>query len=226
MSEKTCRPPDRQNDVERAEPDAFSRWFTQSQVVDAAGEPLQLYHATAERFTRFGVPHDIGFHFGTLEQSQRRAAVRGYTDLIAVYLSLQSVVEMPDLGDWEPWRFTEEGMRDAYVLDAVGGGLRAAFTKFDIESLQGAFDRAYAAHDTVAARGACYQALRELFLSKKYDGIMYRNVAETPNEAAGDYSYIALHPNQIKAVHNSGAFDPDSNDIFDGAQHPSPVAGE
>jgi hypothetical protein len=188
----------------------------------AAGEPLQLYHATSELFTRFGVTHDIGFHFGTLEQAQRRAAVRGYTDLLAVYLSLQNVVEMPDLGDWDPWRFTEDGMRDAYVVDAVGG-LRTAFTRFDIESLQGAFDRIYAAHDPVAARGACYLALRELFLSKKYDGIMYRNVAETPYEEAGDYSYIALYPNQIKAVHNSGAFDPESGDIFDGAQDAAPA---
>jgi hypothetical protein len=220
MSEKTCRPPDRQNDVERAEPDAFSRWFTQSQVVDAAGEPLQLYHATAERFTRFGVANDIGFHLGTLEQSQRRAAVRGHTDLIAVYLSLQSVVEMPDLGDWEPWRFTEDGLREAYVVDAAGD-LQPAFTKFDIESLRGAFDRANAANDSAAARSASYLALRELFLSKKYDGIMYRNVGETPNEAAGDYSYIALHPNQIKAVHNRGAFNPESDDIFDGAQEPN-----
>ncbi len=204
--------------------DPFAKWFGRSQVVEATGEPLTVYHATDAYFTRFSKTTDIGYHFGTLEQAQRRASVKGCHRILAVYLSLQNVVEMPDLGDWQPWRFCEDGMRDAYIVGA-SGVLYPAFTSREIAFVSAEIDRLYEEQPNRVDEWR-YEPVLTLFREKGYDGITYRNVGETDGHEAGDYSYIALHAGQIKAVENSGAFDPDSNDIFDGAQHPSPVAGE
>lgn len=170
----------------------FRGWFGDSTIVDGNGNPLVVYHTTKADFARFEKTEDIGFHFGTVEQAMARAEKRGNDKMLAVYLSIRNPLEMPDLGDWDFWRFTEDGMPNAFY-EKGGGELGVAFTGSDIE---------YVAEHLAGQpnNAAGWEWLRNYFESKGFDGIKYQNVGETENEEAGDYSYIAFRPDQIRVV--------------------------
>lgn len=196
--------------------DAFQRWFGSSKVVDSIGKPLVLYHSTDADFSAFAKTSDIGFHFGTAGQAEARAASRGNDRTMPVYLAIQNPLEMPDLGDWDFWRFTEDGMPNAYC-EMPDGTLGVAFSVGDVEYVA---DR-IAEHDS---KDAAWEWLRSYFEAKGYDGIKYQNVGETEDQTAGDYSYIAFRPEQIKsAIGNNGDYDPENADIrFQRVWHGSP----
>lgn len=50
----------------------FEDWFSGSKVVDAAGDPLVVYHGTFNEFDRFTETADIGFHFGSPHIANKR----------------------------------------------------------------------------------------------------------------------------------------------------------
>ena len=168
---------------------AFKRWFGDSKVVDENGDPLVVSHATNRKFNVFKIAkHDIGVHFGELEQAQARAVTKkGETRIYEVYLSLKNPVEMDDQQDsWgdpqevadslEKWGHFSEDQLSPWLS---GDG--------DIESL------------------------RKFLLDNGVDGIKYRNTVE--GDSWG-YSYIAFSPTQIKsATGNTGDFDGTNPDI-------------
>ncbi|MGJ7523261.1 hypothetical protein ACSFA0_22455 [Variovorax sp. LT1P1] len=55
----------------------FDRWFGGSQVTDADGRPLMLFHGTFHDFTAFADSEDGGFHFGSESAAGRRLADLG-----------------------------------------------------------------------------------------------------------------------------------------------------
>jgi hypothetical protein len=130
---------------------AFPQWFGDSKVVDAAGEPLVVFHGTRNTFTTFdenAIAH-FGFHFGTKTQAQKFGKT-----LMALYLAIKNPIRLPDLGMW--------GFENlARNLDSRGLGI-----------IDGAdYERAWASNDQNAE-------LRKILLEKGYDGIVYRNEVE------------------------------------------------
>lgn len=169
---------------------AFRDWFGMSKVIDLDGNPLRVFHATNKDFTSFSNTVDIGFHFGTAAQAEKRALDKGYDRTLAFYLSIKNPIIMPDLGDWDFWRFTEDGMAQACKPDAKGVNTRI-FSDEEIEYV--AESLSYSASEQ-----AGWEFMRAYFESKGADGIRYINIGETADGQAGEYSYVAFRPNQIK----------------------------
>jgi len=179
---------------------AFRKWFGDSKVVDAQGEPLVVYHGTqAVRrkvnieagkarsadttldFDVFDMPSDgfeLGAHFGNEKQAKK------FGPAFKFYLSIQNPLRLPDLGTWNYQSVMREAQYD---------GVRIS---------EAEYDAVFNAKDNNAA-------LKELLEKKGYDGVWYPNRLEGKGK-----SYIAFRPEQIKsATGNVGTFDPNNADI-------------
>lgn len=140
--------------------DNFKKWFGSSQVVDAAGEPMVVYHSSVATFDKFRVSRkDLGIHFGTAGQAEDRFLLKQHHEkpaalarmtpcTLPVYLSIAKPLRMPDLGDWD--------------LDDLVGNLPAEFTF----------------HERIYADKDSHAGIRKLIESHGYDGIVYTNDME------------------------------------------------
>jgi len=200
---------------------AFRRWFKDSQVVDANGEPLVVYHGTSESedFLELDArAGELGAHFGTAQQAsevaehkvvpydyynRRRSAPR----VMPAYLSIQSPLRLMDQGGFDsttvPSQLADLGLMSAAEADRIRDGVE-----------QGWLTETEATH-----------RLQEVIKSHGYDGVVYLNRREAvPRDAWGDDgmsdaeyaaispaasdSYIVFDPGQIKsAVGNRGTYD-------------------
>lgn len=172
---------------------AFWRWFGNSQVVDKNGDPLVVYHGTFANFDAFMAPkYDIGIHFGTKCQAESRIEQVRYdmdyraskkAHILKCYLSVENPLQIKDRGYFER----------SEIMDAI------------------------CAHPALARKiPSCVQArtvgwYRKFLIENGYDGFVYKNTEECPRKPA--YSWIALYPEQIKAIDNDGSWDKDDPGI-------------
>ena len=122
---------------DRTRSEAFRAWFGGSRVVNAAGEPLVVYHSTsaARDFGAFRPKRgDIGMHFGTIGQAEDRAlhlkrsgkAVEDGHRVLPVYLAIQNPLRLPDMMAWTAFTVgsavadTHPELADAYGRDLTG----------------------------------------------------------------------------------------------------------
>ncbi len=151
----------------------FSRWFAGSRIVDAAGDPLIVFHGTDAVFQEFAYTDDIGFHFGSLAAAETRlrqmsdepGAFGEGANVRAAVLSIRNPLRVHDEFCWSP-------VSVARVLCDAG-----MLTKAELDTAI-IVDRPF-----VAARMA----------TAGYDGFVYEN--ET--EKGGD-SWIALWSEQVR----------------------------
>ena len=173
---------------------AFLKWFGDSKVVDAAGAPLVVFHGTLKSFNNFSVG-DVGFHFGTLNQAESRVRTltQGLPDegknIMPVYLAIKNPLRTPDAGQWN----------DSNCVACMLGDMMV-----DDDAFAAAYERAL----NNSPPGQDFKGILE---AMGYDGIVYANVGEETldfGEEAGDDSWIAFRPEQIKsAIGNCGDFD-------------------
>ena len=165
---------------------AFRRWFGKSKVVDAAGEPLVVYHGSRATFDTFRRPdiaailargdateaemnQGMGIYF---TDSAENAATYGY-EVYPVYLR----------------------MLKPLIVDAQG-------EEWSYVPFKGSF---YYADDIVS-----------LAEEKGHDGVIFLNIYDTHsgNNILSN-TYIVFDPKQIKsATKNAGTFDPDDANIY------------
>lgn len=177
---------------------SFNHWFAGSQVVDALGNPLTVYHGTNHAFTNFQMTNEIGVHFGSLPQAlqvsaERLSARGGERIVMPVWVAIKHPLEVSDIGTWTPDKVLDEVRRREYLPDRVGEALAFLFRT----ELKG---------DEQAQRAALIAALE----SVGCDGLVYENNFE----GGGGKSFIAFHPNQVKSVYNEGPFSPHSDNIL------------
>lgn len=156
----------------------FWRWFDDSQVVDKAGEPLVVYHATSQVFDVFEPQRnkDAGFHFGSRAQAEMRGGRRGA--IIPVYLSARRLKRVKDGGQWTKAQIAaarRQGYDGIVYLNRYEG--------IDTERIL---------------------ALEEAGLLRKLDRLSDREFRKVVPEA--DDSFIVFEPTQIKSVYNRGAW--------------------
>jgi len=175
---------------------AFQRWFGNSRVVDAAGEPLVVYHGTCGDFSVFDPERadttaGTGVPFGTFFFTSRPEVADTYArdmrrryclggNIMPVYLSLQD----PLIVDLTKWAHVPSWNRIPY-----------------------------------RNREWTINTLTEHALRRGYDGLIVKGVWDTglgkprKGRGVGD-TYVAFAPEQIKsAIGNRGTFDPDDADI-------------
>ena len=146
-----------------------------SAIVDGSGHPMAVYHFTPEMEFETFERGDIGFHFGTKEQAEKRGknlkAESGR--MFRVYLNIRNPYRVRlDLNTWWP---SHIGL---YLWS------EDVLTNAEWSEIKGLDGRGY---DTPGAR-----RLREILSEKGIDGFVYPNMVE----GAGD-SYIALYDAQI-----------------------------
>lgn len=194
---------------------AFRRWFGDSQVLDANGKPLVVWHASGPKtnaFDAFDVERafDIGMHFGTRDAATTFEGVpRPY------FLKIERPLPLVDPGDW-----LETGRRTSTIDQLAMLGLMDEQTYNQIYDLHKERKKMLKIHgtggegwlrnnsDPVAVewrrhRVAAGRTIAAVLQRAGYDGVVYENTVE------GGTSWMVLEPTQIKSAdQNTGAFDP------------------
>jgi hypothetical protein len=220
----------------------FKRWFGCSKVVDAQGEPLVVYHGTAEEFTVFdysrigsrGRSEGAGFYF-----TNSHDVASGYGSPMQVYLSIQKPLAY-DAGPFSK-AVIEKIVRRVAELEAkatasdIADGFLSTFGDIRSEGLETVVRSAailIAADATaldqlsgIVGSGVSPQHVNEALRDVTgFDGVVANGFS---NEGGGDNRiFVALFPEQIKsAIGNDGSFDRDDPNILSQAQlRPTPRA--
>jgi len=211
----------------QTETPAFKRWFGDSKVVDAGGEPLVVYHGTNASFDTFSDSVERandpgalgrGFYFTTSKDDAEVYANGGET--ISAYLTMKNPLKVKDgveklLAKDE---FLEEQLgsttypaKMAVLLNALGKKHPEVFDKS--ESSDWALQ--FFEQSELDGDGDVAADVRLLIEQAGYDGVAY-------DFGGGVVEYVAFNPNQIKSTTgNSGAFDPDNDSIIASRRTPA-----
>jgi hypothetical protein len=183
----------------QTETEAFKRWFGDSKVVDAKGQPLVVHHGTRADFSSFYVPHPEG--------KQR------------FYFAADPSVASEYTNDHTGQPGSGANMMPAFVAlknPAVVDGGGANFTGIDLSGVPDQLSASLPSE--VVRRGyASLSTLASAAEAQGFDGVVARNV----RDGAGPYGentptdvFVAFRPEQIKsAIGNRGDFDPTNPDI-------------
>jgi len=218
----------------------FKGWFSGSEVVDAQGKPLVMYHATRSdigefhAFTHFGTMAAANDRHGNIAEFEdfkrkREPTVPEGANIIPVYLSIKNPLRLPDLA-----AINDRGETIA-DLDEYDRNLEYGDEGYDDDESMRRYPVGWEGEEAIATtllemgeidtdefedHRSNTKALK-LLAEKGYDGIVYKNVVED----AGNDSWIVFHPSQIKsAIGNSGAFDSGSNSITAAVEQPGAEA--
>ena len=155
--------------------DEEAEQLRETAIVDDDGHPLAVYHFTSDMDFETFQKGDIGFHFGTREQADKRGKdLKAETGrMFRAYLNIKNPYRVRlDLNAWWPSHIGLYLWTDGAITDEQWN---------EIQALDG---RGY---DTPGA-----QRLREILEEQGIDGFAYPNMVE----GDGD-SYIALRDEQI-----------------------------
>ena len=185
---------------------AFKEWFGDSKVVDRTGAPLTVYHGTKSTFDAF-FPLS---HFGTAKAADDRVLGRrsDYDDgtyVVPVKLSIQSPLDVgiESDADGNSWNTVADMLHQVSgKLDLIGQSASAEVVREVAYEL----DEREAEVASEDIRELMDEA-REAIEMAGFDGLTYKNAVED----AGQRSYVALRPEQVKSVFNRGTFDFDDD---------------
>lgn len=214
----------------QTETPAFKRWFGDSKVVDANGEPLLVYHGTSAIFDVFDIGRlssrneGPGFYFTTSEDVARGYVNRTSGDgrLIKAYLSIKNPMAY-DAAPFSPRTLRDLVKRIAEIEnDAEGGDIRDGFlANFGDTYTNGIDGAAREAANLIAQDDSAVDqisgivgsgvsaehVLRAVIEVTGHDGIVSRGFSNEGDES--NTIYVAFRPEQIKsATENRGTFDP------------------
>jgi hypothetical protein len=198
----------------------FKRFFADSKVVDADGEPLVVYHGTnkneqGKAFTQFdtyGANYGLmgqGSYFTDNPEIASSYAKKGKGDtptVYPVYLSIKNPIDMDARGNEASW---QEAFPDVDFNEYRPEGVKnedyfRAIEEFITDQQMPKYEGAEMVQDGLRSMG--------------YDGITHRGGARF-RTAAGESNtrhqvFIAFDPEQIKsATGNIGTYDPTNPDI-------------
>lgn len=181
---------------------AFQRWFADSEVVDQAGAPRVMYHATSEDFEAFRNPYakdvpDGGWHMFTNDPDYANAHAQGLLDaprVLPVYLRVRRAIDLTHI----PTR----GRRALQILDDLIEAL--LLNGVCVADFEHQPDPSSEIYGIVNQRG--FRAdLRRALMAEGFDGIKMPDVQGGVRAT----TYIVFEPTQIKsAIGNQGTFDP------------------
>lgn len=173
---------------------AFKTWFGDSKVVDAAGQPLVVYHGTRQNFDAFDTKRDkasnkMGAYFSEdAEAVNRFLQTSPYSrgdQVLPVYLSIRKPLDLRKVA-------REDIARAAGMSTAIQREMRTQGAAGPYATLEW-LDKQYDLVPKLKRRG--------------YDGIVFDGQHE-------GITWVAFKPNQIKSAFNSGGFDPNSPNIL------------
>jgi hypothetical protein len=173
---------------------AFKKWFGDSKVVDANGNPLIVYHGTNEDFYAFDPYAEKKTQGGERLRGTNAIFFSSSPELASAYAGVA--------------KSTLTGQSFAYPAEsAYGGNVMPVYLSMQNPMI-------------VDAEGQMYTKVEPLIREAKkkgHDGVIFKNVADQPG-AAGSLqvtthdAYVVFKPEQIKsATGNRGTFDESRN---------------
>jgi len=173
---------------------AFKKWFGDSRVVDANGNPLIVYHGTNEDFYAFDPYAEKKTQGGERLRGTNAIFFSSSPELASAYAGVA--------------KSTLTGQSFAYPAEsAYGGNVMPVYLSMQNPMI-------------VDAEGQMYTKVEPLIREAKkkgHDGVIFKNVADQPG-AAGSLqvtthdAYVVFKPEQIKsATGNRGTFDESRN---------------
>lgn len=209
--------------------DAFTKWFGDSKVVDANGEPLVVYHGTNATFNAFNVGKIKSFNEGVGLYFTNNPDVAGsYGKPLSVYLSLQKPLAY-DAAAFKPpvmqkvlKRAAEiEAKRDEMDLEdgflSNYGDVRSDGLARVLRDAAAQLAREESANDQIGGifnAGLSFEVLAEAVRDVTgHDGFIAKGFSNEGDSA--NTIYVAWFPEQIKsATGNAGTFDPNNPNIY------------
>ncbi|MGI6125073.1 MAG: hypothetical protein ACOYIG_13010, partial [Acetivibrionales bacterium] len=184
----------------------FWKWFGDSKVVDEQGRPLVVYHGTSNDID------DVKKEFRSGYFTDSKSGAELFGDVISAYLNIRNAKAIDfNGGDYNsyPIGFTDQNGDfyefNPYVEDIeFDEFLNRHLSEYDMDESDVNIEYG---GDQGFSDGSSDILIALAELTGKYDGAIFKNVAMTGN------NYIPFSPNQIKSVDNTGAFDPNNNDI-------------
>lgn len=206
---------------EQAETPAFKRWFGGSQVVDANGNPLVMYHGTSasQDGDAFAYFDTYASNYGLMGMggyfTADPAVASSYTtkgrgsspSVYPVFLSIKNPLDMDAPADGAAWARQFDGIKEYHE----GGTTNESWYRAAEEMLgdQGLpkYEGAEIMQDGLRAMG--------------FDGVTHMGGGRVKADGVRHRVYIAFEPEQIKsATGNNGGFDPGNPDIRYSARTP------
>jgi hypothetical protein len=205
---------------------AFKKWFGDSKVVDANGDPLVVYHGTSSDIEEFDGGRDNINYFSTDSAfagrfaSMRRGVTREadtFPNVMPVYLSLQKLWDFrnpDDLAAAEDF-FVDANIKMDEPGNAAIGGSRDESFIFDFgDDIDGVIDSLGRGEFGIVENG---RFVDEFLLRNKYQGFTVVESSYQPSvtQARGtgyetvedQVNYGVFKAERVKSVLNQGTFD-------------------
>ena len=148
----------------------FCAWFGTSKIVSASGVPLRVFHATGSQFQAFDTNlSDLGAHFGTQAQAEKRTPPRGNAEvnMVVAYLSIDNPIRLKDVGS-----FHADGV--ALQLEAKG-----LLPKGEGKCMHKAADANWRLRKEFDTR------IKNVLKEAGFDGVIYPTCRKAPSKCAG-----------------------------------------
>lgn len=193
---------------------AFKRWFKDSKVVDADGNPLVMYHGTSasEQGDAFSSFDTYASNYGLMGQggyftadpevaSSYTTKGKGATPSVyPVYLAIKNPIDMDAQADPVQWQKQFDGIEDFHE----GGTTNESWYRAAEDMLRD--------QELPMWEGA--EIMQDGLRSMGFDGITHEGGGRVAADGVRHRVYIAFDPEQIKsATGNNGDFDPTNPDI-------------
>ena len=207
----------------------FQKWFGASKAVDETGSPLVLYHGTNQNIDQFDPKR------GGTATGENAGATKGFfftdnKDVAQQYADRAGRAVIPNVVEHE--RETQRLQREVARLEAVAhrtGSWDAyeraveAWEDHEAKARNASDDEGkniVHAHlslqnpkivDFGGGRLSMDRDLDSMIEEAKaagHDGMILKNLEDSPQMGIVSNHYVAFAPHQIKSVHNSGRFDP------------------
>lgn len=169
-----------------------------TRAVDGDGRPLILCHATSREFEHFSVTTDLGFHFGTRKQAEKRMA---------------NMISRGEAQEYEPWRIITGALAircPLVIADDPGiwnpRWLTATLCSFlnaeDRERIRGLASEIESSRNEDAmpflreVLSEWFSVLVGALKRAGHDGVVYRNVFENSGRSI-EWSWLVFDDSQI-----------------------------
>lgn len=208
-------------DVKTESPE-FKAWFGDSKVVDESGKPLTVYHGTSQEFSEFDTGK-LGFSTGaksaeqgfffTSDKSVADTYAEFATQSVPVDKLLKESRELERKGKYEEAEKLEEQAAELEqkLLDEDAKGISmnvylSLKNPLEYDAKDESFNDVKDEIDTALSQAK----------EQGNDGLIIKNLIDSADYS--DYTvsdhYVVFSPEQIKSVDNTGAFSPDTANIF------------
>lgn len=202
---------------DQTQTEAFKKWFGDSKVVDAKGNPLVVYHGTNADFVKFSEEKigrfdngyaGHGFYFAKTPMKAGNYARDNYGmsypytgSIMPVYLRMENPIDSESMVDEEMRAWVEDNI-NSQAVEPIDDGFSSLLDSMGIDLPEKSRNKVQRGTVRGMLKYITQKELTQYLMSRGYDGILFFD------------EFVVFSPSQIKsAIGNNGEFDPSNPDI-------------